>query len=475
MPSRDRTCDLRLRKPAFCPLNYGHFRTPIYHRSAEFAINESMKILLAFHSRGGSTAKLAERIEENLIARGYKVDVERIRPKKERGFWVWQLLRIFRSDVDIETPNITDATEYDTVILGGPNWTKVSLPMRRYISGMKGLRGKSVGLFSTTALWPSFEWYFFSAYILFTTFSKAVVERGGRVVDSILLSSLIKSQGVDSERGKVAVDDFCRKIASREGRFKKDIIRRKETEDIRFLTVFFSSLALLSIILQASSIFFGFGPLAWDRFWAIFLILVVSTGLMARTIEKKRDPFFVKFMASISLVLIWTIMLASMSGDIHGITQAGYIAIFVFMGLFKNISAVLTAGLTSILGYSYIFIFYPETHTFHPTIDIASLSLVLTVVAFVTHNIEKYFINLTEAQEEAETARMILEVKVRARTRELEEFSKDLEKSVQERTKDLENKVEELEKFSKLTVGREMRMIELKEKLKELEEKTKRD
>jgi methyl-accepting chemotaxis protein len=62
--------------------------------------------------------------------------------------------------------------------------------------------------------------------------------------------------------------------------------------------------------------------------------------------------------------------------------------------------------------------------------------------------------------------------------KKLKEYSKSLEKQVTERTKEverskkkLESKVDELEKFSKLAVGRELKMIELKKGIKELEEK----
>jgi len=57
---------------------------------------------------------------------------------------------------------------------------------------------------------------------------------------------------------------------------------------------------------------------------------------------------------------------------------------------------------------------------------------------------------------------------------DLEKYTKNLEKDVKNRTKELQLKVEELEKFNKLTVGRELRMVELKKKIKELEEKIKK-
>lgn len=70
--------------------------------------------------------------------------------------------------------------------------------------------------------------------------------------------------------------------------------------------------------------------------------------------------------------------------------------------------------------------------------------------------------------EELEEAKSILEIKVAARTRELRELAKSLEEKVKERTKQLQEKIEELEKFQKLTIGRELKMVELKEEIERL-------
>ncbi len=80
---------------------------------------------------------------------------------------------------------------------------------------------------------------------------------------------------------------------------------------------------------------------------------------------------------------------------------------------------------------------------------------------------------LQKTREELEEARQILEIRVRARTKELEELNDTLEEKVEARTEELQRKVEELEKFHKLTVGREKKMIELKEKNKKLKNKLK--
>lgn len=61
-----------------------------------------------------------------------------------------------------------------------------------------------------------------------------------------------------------------------------------------------------------------------------------------------------------------------------------------------------------------------------------------------------------------------MEIKVKARTRELQELNKTLEKQVGDRTKELKKRLDELERFNKAVVGRELKMIELKKELKRL-------
>lgn len=83
-----------------------------------------------------------------------------------------------------------------------------------------------------------------------------------------------------------------------------------------------------------------------------------------------------------------------------------------------------------------------------------------------TMELEKKVKERTKELEETKTS---LEIRVRARTQELEELTKNLDKKVKERTKELQKKMEEMERFQKLAVGRELKMVELKEKIKNLE------
>jgi len=57
----------------------------------------------------------------------------------------------------------------------------------------------------------------------------------------------------------------------------------------------------------------------------------------------------------------------------------------------------------------------------------------------------------------------------RKQAKELKKLNMELEERVKERTKELQKRVNQLERFHKLTIGRELKMIELKKRIKELE------
>ncbi len=73
--------------------------------------------------------------------------------------------------------------------------------------------------------------------------------------------------------------------------------------------------------------------------------------------------------------------------------------------------------------------------------------------------------DLKKYKEKTEEEKQVLEIKVRARNRELEEMNKELEERIKERTSEIEKKLKEFEKINKLMVGRELKMIELKKEL----------
>ncbi|MBU4350954.1 hypothetical protein KKF47_00070 [Patescibacteria group bacterium] len=99
--------------------------------------------------------------------------------------------------------------------------------------------------------------------------------------------------------------------------------------------------------------------------------------------------------------------------------------------------------------------------------------LVLTYGYFTTKSTEQIIeANFAEKQTRIalEKAKVSLEIKVAERTSELESLTKTLGQKVDMRTTELEEKLEELEKINKFAVDRELRMVELKEKIRKLEE-----
>lgn len=106
------------------------------------------------------------------------------------------------------------------------------------------------------------------------------------------------------------------------------------------------------------------------------------------------------------------------------------------------------------------------------------LAITFSGAGVISHRVASYIIYFRKRLEEAREERLrqlkemkdILEIKVRARTTELEELTQSLEKQVKGRTKELQEKLAEMERFQRLAVGRELKMIELKEEIKKLKE-----
>lgn len=74
-------------------------------------------------------------------------------------------------------------------------------------------------------------------------------------------------------------------------------------------------------------------------------------------------------------------------------------------------------------------------------------------------------------QDELEEARTILDIRVRAKTRQLQEEAQNFKNKFEERTKELQGRLNDLERFHRLTVGRELKMMELKKKIKQEQQK----
>ena len=81
---------------------------------------------------------------------------------------------------------------------------------------------------------------------------------------------------------------------------------------------------------------------------------------------------------------------------------------------------------------------------------------------------------LKQTREKLEESKIALEIKVAARTRELRELAERQEEIIKERTKEIQEKMVDLERFQRLAVGRELKMIELKKEINKLRQELER-
>jgi hypothetical protein len=94
--------------------------------------------------------------------------------------------------------------------------------------------------------------------------------------------------------------------------------------------------------------------------------------------------------------------------------------------------------------------------------------LLFIIISFFSDKLHEIIKELFKKEKELSEAKGVLEIRVKARTQELEREKISLEQKVQERTAELQKKINELEKFQKISVGRELKMIELKKEVDRL-------
>jgi len=212
-------------------------------------------------------------------------------------------------------------------------------------------------------------------------------------------------------------------------------IRNKKDE--RNLNNFYFARSVIDLILITVAIHF-LGGVEW-----IGAILYLSVLSWASAVLPKRKVFILSFMAiffylALALLEYAEFLPHRMSFDFPGEPYKDLIYIFV-----------------QILVLTIIFLFIGQNY------------------GTLSDNFRKSQKKLLDSQDRLKEAKNVLEIRVQARTKELQELTKGLEKEVQRRTKEAQTKVEELERFKNLAVGRELKMIELKEEIEKLKKQNK--
>lgn len=142
-------------------------------------------------------------------------------------------------------------------------------------------------------------------------------------------------------------------------------------------------------------------------------------------------------------------------------------SVYETTGIYKDIKQI-SARLITVLSVFLFLILISNRYS--KTIERQSANLldVQNELKTANLNLRKKVKELESIEVDLEESKKTLEIKVTARVQELKELTQGLERQVKERTKELEQKITEMEKFQKFTVGRELKMVELKKKLKEV-------
>lgn len=162
-------------------------------------------------------------------------------------------------------------------------------------------------------------------------------------------------------------------------------------------------------------------------------------------------------------IIVYTSIIFSRKRSLIVISAATlYYSLIVFLPYFNIISyehpVLFSSGAYQNLNYL----------TSHLLIVVPTFYLIGIATSIFTNLLKERTKELNKIKEFLEESKNILEIKVNARTKELKELAKSLDIQVKERTIELQNKINDLERFQKLIVDRELRMVELKKEIKNL-------
>ena len=250
--------------------------------------------------------------------------------------------------------------------------------------------------------------------------------------------------------------------------------------------IFFLSSAIIRFIFGVPFPLFVFVLIL---IWMVLYLLYYSYVQNKKTGENLYGFYFLRSVIDLFLITV----IIHFLGGVEWIGAILYISVLSWASATLPKKQVIMLSLVAVAFYfglallqlfellAYRTAFGPSRGLYQDPVYIATQILILTIIfLFISENYGTLANNfrenqkkLLDSQEKLEEAKNILEIKVGARTKELQELAKGLEKEVDRRTKDAQEKVKELERFKQLAVGRELKMIELKKEIKKLKERFK--
>jgi hypothetical protein len=239
----------------------------------------------------------------------------------------------------------------------------------------------------------------------------------------------------------------------------------EEIKGLKTLIISFSVFIVCLVLIFILGRILGITIIKGWQLSILFLIDVLCGLYAAFSIHQRKKIFWAKY-------VLFTIMAVAVTFGVYWTGSLwiflGYYLLSAMASFFYNWKISVFCGLVCLFSFYILVYFSPKILLIEAIVWL--IYLIPTVAVMTTTNIRNFIFikNIVAKNEEVEEAKATLEIKILARTRELRRLSGDLEKQVEERTVELKEKMAELERFNKLAVGRELKMIELKEKIKEL-------
>jgi len=259
----------------------------------------------------------------------------------------------------------------------------------------------------------------------------------------------------------------------------------KSTNSVRFLVISFLLLSLLFRFVFSFPIVFQVFLI--EALWLILSFPFKHLTKKAKTIAGINNIHFIW----VGCELVLTTIIVHYIGGINWIGPLFYMffplyEVFLFGKKQRIAMFTLTiASYVSLVSLEYLGAIpvqnvvlsniYAQRNSFLTTLLAESGMITFSFLAasIFRNSLEENFKKLSIAHEELKDIKDTLTVRVNASTKELKKLNLHLEKEVRKRSRELKTKLEELEKFRKLTVGRELKMIKLKERIEELEKNKK--
>ena len=261
-------------------------------------------------------------------------------------------------------------------------------------------------------------------------------------------------------------------------------------EEKRFLNWFvigdiFFLLATLILMFVSENVF-DMNVLGWEQYWILFFANTIFLGYFIFSVKSNFKIWLIKYLLAIYAPLLIGGWIYFLNPEYTKVMFAGAIMALSIVGfIFYNSQVLLVASFTTTIMFGFLFFHLSRIGFPLKLYEISSIYIFLwmgTILYFTVIERTKVFLKeLVETRSELQEAKDVLEIKVIARTKELEELTKTLDQKVGQRTKELEGnkkilekRVDELERFHKLTVDRELRMLELKKEIQKLKGKNKK-